>query len=206
MLKILGRANSANVQKVVWTLVELGQAFERTDVGGKFGGNKEADYLAMNPNGVIPTLIDGATVVWESNTILRYLANCFGATPLYPEGATARANVERWMDWQLSTFSPAITRVFWALVRMPLNERNPEVIEQDRLRCQAALTLLDGAIGEGPFICGANLTLADIALAPQVYRWFELPIQRDDLPQLSHWYEQVKKRPGFVEHVALGLT
>src|SRR5262249_24934777 len=109
MLKIWGRANSSNVQKVLWTCEEIGIAFERIDAGGAFGKTKEAAYLALNPNGLVPTIEDGKTVLWESNTIMRYLATTRGATRLYPTDPVERAFVERWMDWQLASLGPPMT-------------------------------------------------------------------------------------------------
>ncbi len=206
MLKLLGRASSANVQKVAWALAETQVPFERSDVGGAFGGNREAAYLRLNPNGTIPTLMDDSddAIVWESNTILRFLANRMNWSGLYPAvpDATARAEVERWMDWQLGTFNAGITPLFQALVRTPAERRDPVLIEQHRQRAAAAMVLLDGElarrfIDRGPFICGQALTLADIALGPQVRRWFELPVERPDLAALARWYAGLCKRPAF---------
>ena len=210
MLKLLGRATSANVQKVAWALAEMDVAFERTDIGGAFGGNSEAPYLKLNPTGTIPTLVDegDGAVVWESNTILRFLANRLNWSALYPAlpDAAARADVERWMDWQLGTLNPGITPLFQALVRTPAAQQQPTSIEQHRQRTAAAMTLLDGVLARrfadrGPFVCGEAFTLADIALGPQVRRWYELPVLRTELPALARWYEHLTHREAFRTHV-----
>ncbi|MGF6469983.1 glutathione S-transferase family protein [Paraburkholderia youngii] len=134
LITVLGRNTSSNVHKVMWLLAEINRGCERIDVGGKYGGKKGGSYLGKNPNGVVPTVIHGDIVIWESNTILRYLANVFRLSELYPNGHAERANVERWMDWQLSSFGPANVLLYQSIVRTPIAERNEDVIEQHRAR------------------------------------------------------------------------
>lgn len=206
-LTVLGRNTSSNVQKVMWLLAELGHPCRRVDMGGQFGGNKEPDYLVKNPNGVVPTLIDGDAVIWESNTILRYLANRFGATRVYPVEHFRRARVERWMDWQLSTLGPANTLLFQAIVRTPAEQRKPELINDYRNRNAMLFAVLDTALGEVEYLGGDVLTLADIALGPLTYRWFELPVERPAYKNLRRWYDSLCQRPAFQEHVVnVGLN
>jgi glutathione S-transferase len=207
MLTVLGRATSSNVQKVMWLLAEIGRPCRRVDMGGKFGGNKEPAYLAKNPNGVVPTLIDGDVVVWESNTILRYLSNRFEACALYPVDYVQRAWVERWMDWQLSTLGPANTLLFQSIVRTPLDQRRPELIDGYRERNAALFAVLDHALDGRDYLAGDSLTLADIALGPLTYRWFELPIERTQYAHLRRWYDRLLQRPAFEEHIVrIGLS
>src|SRR5277367_3873619 len=131
-LTIWGRANSVNVQKVLWCLAELDLAYERFDAGMAFGRNHEPDYLAMNPNARVPTLVDGDFVLWESNSVMRYLCLAHGAdSPIYPKAANRRAGVDRWLDWTLSTLQPVDRPVFWALVRTPPAERDMAAIQKD---------------------------------------------------------------------------
>ena len=131
-LKIWGRANSVNVQKVLWCLRELDLAYERVDAGMAFGRNHDPDYLAMNPNARVPTLVDGDFVLWESNSIMRYLVLAYGkGSPVYPEAPKRRAGVDRWLDWTLSTVQPVDRPVFWALVRTPVEQRDMARIQQD---------------------------------------------------------------------------
>ena len=135
MLKIWGRTSSINVQKVMWTVAELGLPHERIDVGGPFGGLDRPDYAALNPNRLIPVLQDGATVVWESNAIVRYLAARYGAGSLWPEHPGRRSEADRWMDWQLTTLQPSIGPIFLGLIRTPPEQRDTAAIaaSADRL-------------------------------------------------------------------------
>jgi glutathione S-transferase len=206
MLQVLGRASSSNVQKVMWLLAEMKLPCERLDFGGSFGGNKDRPYLQMNPNGLVPTLIDGDWIVWESNTILRYLANRHQPNAFYPPDARGRSMVERWMDWQLGTLNGGITPLFQAIVRTPPDRRDPQLIAQHRERTAASLRLLDEVLALHPFVAGEHLTLADIALGASVYRWFELPVDRENTQSLQRWYRDMQARPGFREHVMVGLA
>lgn len=205
MLKVLGRASSSNVQKVMWCLAELALPNERLDVGGAFGGNRDADYLQLNPNGVVPTLIDGDHVVWESNTILRYLGNSRGEA-LYPGQSTRRSEVECWMDWQLGTLNNGITPLFQSIARTPEDQRRPELTEQHRAATARWMSLLDAALAQREFVAGPALSLADIALGPSVYRWFELPVERPKQLHLRAWFDRMAQRPGFRAHVMVGLS
>lgn len=129
MIKIWGRTDSSNVQKVLWCCGELGVPFERLDWGGKFGGNKDPEYTAMNPNGLVPTIKDGDFVLWESNSIMRYLNAKYGNGRLLPASPEAMANANRWMDWQLSSFNGNIVPLFFATVRTPPEKRDPQAIQ-----------------------------------------------------------------------------
>jgi glutathione S-transferase len=199
---VLGRNTSSNVQKVMWMLAEIDQPSERVDVGGKYGGNKEDTYLVKNPNGVVPTLLHGDNVIWESNTILRYLGNVFNVSGLYPEGALERAEIERWMDWQLSAFGPANVLLYQSIVRTPVEERKAEVIEQHRARNATLLSILEKTLSQHCFIAGETFSIADISLGPVVHRWFNLTVTRPDYPHLRTWYDLMLERKPFVEHVA----
>jgi glutathione S-transferase len=206
-LTVLGRATSSNVQKVMWLLAEIGQPCLRVDMGGHFGGNKEAEYLRKNPNGVVPTLIDRDAVVWESNTILRYLSNRFGASGLYPVDPLRRAWVERWMDWQLSTLGPVNVLLFQSIIRTPPAQRSVDLIEDYRQRNAKFFDVLDQGLDSSEYVSGDQLTLADIALGPLAYRWFTLPVERPEYKNLRRWYELILARPAFQEHVVkIGLS
>jgi glutathione S-transferase len=207
MLRLLGRNTSSNVQKVLWLLAELGIPCERVDYGGPFGGNKDPAYLKLNPNGVVPTLIDGETVVWESNTILRYIANRFGPTPLYPAEAAPRALCERWMDWQLGALNAPITQLYIALIRTPADQRNPHAVATLTAQVGAHFKLIDGWLEGRTYLAGDDLTLADIALGMFAYRWFTLEVVRGpDLTRVNTWYARLQARPAYREHVMIGLS
>jgi glutathione S-transferase len=196
MMRLLGRATSGNVQKVIFLLEELGTPYTREDYGRQFNNTADAAYLSLNPNGKVPTLVDGATVVWESNTILRYLANAGGAkgTALYPADPAARSTVERWMDWLLASLNNPYMGLFRE-AKKPAAER-AATWAADAKDMATQLGILDGAVG-GPWIAGATFGLADIALAPIVHRCLGFPIDLPALPALRAWHGRVAARPAF---------
>jgi len=206
MLKILGRNNSSNVQKVLWALGELGLEYTRDDIGGPFGGNRETDYLIMNPNGLVPTLIDGDTVLWESNVIVRYLARKYAPNSLLPDSLTDLARAEQWMDWQQTVVAPAHFPVFWGLIRTAPEDRNLDAINNGRDRFEQVMTILDHHLSDSPFVAGESLSMADIPVGIMVYRWFTLDIERMELPSLHRWYQRLTDRPAYKDTVMIGLT
>jgi glutathione S-transferase len=197
MLRVLGRPSSSNTQKVIWLLAELGVQFTREDYGGKFGRLSTPEYLALNPNGVIPTLIEADFVLWESNSICRYLANRHGATSLYPSAPRDRALCERWMDWQLSTLSPGLAPLYIALIRKPSGEQ-PAAL---RDRARNALSILDAALAGQRFLQGDHLTLADICNGIWTHRWFALQGNDGGLENLSAWYARLSERVAYRHNV-----
>jgi glutathione S-transferase len=206
MLKIWGRATSSNVQKVLWCCAELDLAFERVDVGGPFGGNRDPEYLAMNPNGLVPTVKDGDLVMWESNTVCRYLAATRNGEDLYPRDPAARTHVERWMDWQLAVIAPPMGQLLFGLVRSTPETRDPAAIEAARRRAAAAWTIVDDEVRDQPYLAGGHLSLAEIVLGTLIYRWFAFPIERPELPNLRSWHDRLHQRPGFKKHIETGIT
>lgn len=205
MLRIWGRANSSNVQKVLWCCDELGIGFERIDAGGSFGRTSEPDYLAMNPNGLVPTIEDGDLVVWESNTILRYLATTRGGARLYPTNPGPRTQVERWMDWQLASVTPPMSALLFGLVRKIPPHTEPKAIAEARERGLKVFTILERSLKDKEFPAG-TFSLADICLGIFVYRWFNFPIDPGDLPNVRAWYERLQTRAGFKTHVMQPIT
>ena len=206
MLKIIGRKNSGNVQKILWCCDELHLPYQREDAGGAFGKVNDPEFRALNPNGLIPVILDDGFALWESNTILRYLAARSGEGKLLPAHPRQRAEVERWMDWQLSVMQPAIGPLFLALVRGKPEEKTAEAIKPALERTVRAFSLLEGQLTGKRFIEGAEMTVADIALGIFAYRWYVLPIPRPSLPSLASWYERLAERPGFRTHVMTGLS
>jgi len=212
---VWGRTNSVNVQKVLWCCDELGVPFDRIDAGLQYGKLDTPEYRAMNPNGRIPTLVDGDVVVWESNTIMRYLALRQAETDpegpsrrLYPQGAAARARVERWLDWVLSTLGPAERALFHGTVRTAPESRDMAAIRASAKASGDLWRVLDAHLGHGNgFVEGDAFTLADIALGGYARRWYGVEVEdRPDLPHLAAWYGRVAERPGFARHVAAPLT
>jgi glutathione S-transferase len=207
MITVWGRANSVNVMKVLWLLEELGLDHRRIDAGGAFGRTRDADYLAMNPNATVPTLVmpNGFTL-WESNTILRYICRTQpGGNALYPEAAEARADVERWMDWQLAVLGEPMRVIFWTFVRTPEAERDLSAAARARDSAERLWRMVEARLGETGFIAG-GFSIADIVLGCFVHRWFALPVARPDMPVLRGWYERLLHRPAYQAHVAQPLS
>lgn len=203
-LIIWGRANSVNVQKVLWCCAELEVGFERIDAGMQFGRNSESDYLAMNPNGRIPTLVDGDFVLWESNSVMRYIAMEYGAeSQLYPAAPKLRASVDRWLDWTLSTLQPVDRPVFWALVRTPVEQRDMKAIQKDADAEAVQWRVIEAHLATRNFLEGEQFSLADIAVGAYARRWFGVEgIHKPTLPHLDRWYGRLCSRPAFQRYVA----
>ena len=203
-LTIWGRANSVNVQKVLWCLRELDLSYRRIDAGMAFGRNNEPEYLAMNPNGRVPTLVDGDYVLWESNSVMRYLCMAYGkGSPIYPSAPKARASVDRWLDWTLSTLQPVDRPVFWALVRTPPEKRDMVAIQIDADAEAVQWRIIDREVATRRFIEGDQFTIADIALGAYARRWLGVEgITKPKLPNLERWFAEFSARPGFVQFIA----
>jgi glutathione S-transferase len=195
MLKIWGRLSSVNVQKVVWCADEIGLAYERIDAGGKFGGNDTAEFLARNPNGLVPVIDDDGFVLYESNAIVRYLAARHSVDSLWPRDLRARADVDRWMEWQSTAFTPAMWAAFWQLVRTPADKRNAAAIEESRVKGEKCAGVLDAHLADRAFLTGDVFTAADIVVGCASHRWLNLPLPRVARPHLQRWYAQLKSRP-----------
>jgi glutathione S-transferase len=201
MLKVWGRKNSANVQKAMWAIGELGLAHERIDIAGAFGKNREPAYLSLNPNGLVPTLVDGDLVLWESNTIVRYLASLHGKGTLEPADPTERARASQWMDWQLSVLGPAIHETFWGLVRTPPEKRNIAAIEASKAKTTAAIKILDAQLGKTAYVAGDAFSMGDIPVGIFGYRFHALVPERPPLPHFERWYAAIAARLAFRNHI-----
>jgi glutathione S-transferase len=201
MLRIWGRKNSINVQKVMWTVGELGLKHERIDAGGAFGRNKDADYLKMNPNGLVPVLQEGDLTLWESNVIVRYLGARHGDGNFWPSDPRQRALSDMWMEWMVTTINPAIFPTFWGLIRTPPEQRDMNAIEAARVKTADLLKIFEAHMAHRQFVGGTNFSIGDIPMGVFVKRWFALPIQRPNLPNVAAYYDRLKQRPAFVEHV-----
>ena len=202
MLKIWGRDNSVNVQKALWCCEELGLQYQRVDAGLSFGVVNTPQYRALNPNGLVPTLEDGPFVLWESNTIVRYLATRYGAGTLEPADPKTRALASQWMDWQLSVVGPAIFGAFWGLIRTPPEKRDAAAIAASQQKTTEAMKIFDANLSRNAYAAGENFSIGDIPVGIMVYRFRQLVPDRPSLPNLERWYAQIEKRPGFRDHVA----
>ncbi|TDR94496.1 glutathione S-transferase family protein [Enterovirga rhinocerotis] len=204
MITLWGRDSSINVQKVMWCLDELGLAHERKDAGGAFG--YPADYAAMNPNPLVPTLEEDGFTLWESNVIVRYLCAKHAAGTLYPEDLRVRADAERWMDWQTTNATAAMRDVFWNLVRLKPEERDAAATAKSTEASESKARILDAHLATRPYMAGDTFTMADIPIGLHLNRWYLLPIERPDLPHARAYCERVRARPGAKTVMALPLT
>ena len=206
MLRIWGRLSSVNVQKVVWCCDEMGLAYERLDAGGTFGRNNTPEYLAMNPNGLVPVIEDDGFVLYESNAVVRYLAAKHAAGTLWPNEARARADVDRWMEWQSTGYTPSMTQVFWQLVRTPPEKRDAAAIEASREKGEKHSAILDAHLRDREFVAGNAFSAADIVVGCAAHRWLNLPMDREPRPQIERWYAMLRSRPGARQVTSLPVT
>lgn len=205
-LRVWGHPRSINVQKVLWALDELGLEYERIDAGGTFGRVKDADYLTLNPNGLIPTLEDGSAVLWESNAIVRYLYTKYAAHPSLPSDHGVRGRADGWTDWYASTYWPSVRPLLVQYIRTPIEKRDQKLIDESTRAAAAAATLLDRELAKRAYVAGEHFTFGDIPVGAATQRWLNLPIERPKLHALDAWYGRIKERPGFKRWLDLPLA
>jgi len=203
MLTIWGRINSHNVKKVVWLAEEMALDYDRRDVGGPFGMDQA--YRALNPNALIPTIEDDGFVLWESNSILRYLAANHGGEAFYPIDPQARASVERWMDWGF-TWADAIRPIFFQMIRTAPEARDMALIERSVARAAGLSAILDDVLGRQEWLSGATFGIGDIPVAAYANTWFQLPVERPTRPNLERWYAALQDRAPFRDVVMIPLS
>ncbi len=196
MIRIWGRLSSINVQKVVWTAADLALDFTRLDVGGPFGGLDTPEFGRLNPNRLVPVLEDDDFVLWESNSIVRYLAERYGAEELWVQPLQERVLVDRWLDWQATTFAPLMMPAFIGLVRTAEEDRNELAIADSLGQCGILIGILEQHLQNRAYLAGAKFTIADIAVGCQVHRWLHLPVPRAPSPAVREWYDRIIHRPG----------
>jgi glutathione S-transferase len=202
MLTIWGRRSSFNLQKVMWLVGELALPHKHIEVGGKFGGLDTPEFLAMNPHGRVPVLQDGETVIWESHTILRYLAARYGKPQFWSDDPASRSVAERWMDWSQTALQPDfLIGVFWGFYRTPADKRDMARVKAAIARSAADFARLDKQLEGRKFLLGDTLSLADIPAGTNLYRYYGLEIERPSLPNVERWYETLQSRPAYRAHV-----
>jgi glutathione S-transferase len=202
MLTVWGRRSSFNVQKVLWLVGELHLAHDHIPAGGSFGGLDAPAFRAMNPHGRVPVIQDNDTVLWESHAILRYLAARHREGDLWARDPADRARVDGWMDWSQTSLQPDfLNGVFWGYYRTLDAQRDWPAIRRSLDRCAAHFRLLDGMLADRPFLTGDRLSLADIPIGTSLYRYFELDLNRPDLPYVAAWYRRLQQRPAYRTHV-----
>jgi glutathione S-transferase len=204
MLRVWGRRSSFNTQKVLWLVGELGLAHEHIPAGGDFGRLDEPEFRALNPHGKVPVIEDDGAVVWESHACLRYLAATYRRGSFWAENPAGRAVVDGWMDWSQTALQPAfLNGVFWGYYRTPEAQRNWPAIGRNLARCTEYFGLLDTMLATRPYLLGDRLSLADIPAGTALYRYFELDIERPELPNVSAWYHRLQARSPYREHIML---
>jgi glutathione S-transferase len=206
MLKIWGRTTSINVQKVLWCCGELDLKYERVDAGGKFGVNNTPEYLAMNPNGLVPTIQDDGLILWESHAIVRHLSRKHGRGTLWPTDEKASADADRWMEWYSTTLWNNLRPVFWNLVRVEPDKRDMKLVEESRKKMADNLKMVEANLGDRPYMTGNAFTMGDIPMGVALHRWFLLPIERPEYPRVAAYYQRLKQRPAFAAHCAAPLN
>jgi len=206
MLKIWGRDNSVNVQKALWCCEELGLQYQRIDAGLSFGVVNTPQYRALNPNGLVPTLEDGPFVLWESNAIVRYLSAKHSAGKLWPNDLKVRAEADRWMDWQISTFWPTFRDLFWNLVRTPVEQRDQKAIEESHLKTAEILAYLDAHLKNRVYVAGGEFSMGDIPMGCAIWRWMSLPIERPVLANVQSWFDTLRGRAAYEKVVMLPIS
>jgi glutathione S-transferase len=197
MLRLLGRTSSINVRKVLWTCAEVGRPFEREDWGLGFRPTSDASFTALNPNALVPVVRDGDFVLWESNTICRWLAAEAGRDDLLPAAPRERANVERWMDWQAGELNNAWRYAFMSLVRQSPAHQDAAAVVASAAEWNRLMAMLDARLQQHEHAAGAVFTLADIVLGLSTHRWLSTPIERPPLPAVQAWYARLRARAAF---------
>ena len=202
MITIWGRNTSSNVQVAMWAVGELGLDHERLDWGGKFGGNDDAAYRAMNPMGLVPTMKDGEVVMFESQAILRYLGARYGDDGFWPQDPAKRGPLDSWSEWVKTSFATPLTyTVFWQLVRTPKDKRDHAALADGIAKLKTLSAMADRRLGGAPFLGGDSLCFADISLGATLYRYYTLDFERAATPNLDAYYARLQQRPAFREHV-----
>ncbi|MBL8644013.1 MAG: glutathione S-transferase family protein [Rhodospirillaceae bacterium] len=201
MLKIYGRRTSFNVQKVMWLVNELKVPHQRIDIGGKFGGLDKPEFLALNPNGKIPVIDDSGVIVWESNAIVRYIADKHGKGTWSPADPGQRAQADQWMDWYLNHLNPGFMGIFLDYFKVPEPKRDQALIGRHIKAAMDAYALVERCLEKQPNMLGEQITVADIPIAASLYRLYTIGIPVPKMPNIEAWYERLKKRPAYAEHV-----
>lgn len=206
MITVYGRNTSVNVQAVMWCIAELGLDHERLDFGGAFGKTDTPEYRAMNPHGLVPTIDDGGTVVWESAAIIRYLACKYGDAHVWPRDPGQRAALDMWAEWMRTTIYPDfISTVFIQLVRTAKSARDNAAVAAAEARLKSNWAKLDARIGDGPWLDGTHFSFADIACGTMLYRLFTLSHDRPELANIAAYFERLKTRPAYATQVAVSF-
>ncbi|RMQ45267.1 Glutathione S-transferase [Pseudomonas cichorii] len=199
MLRILGKASSINVRKVLWACAETGRAFERDDWGSGFKSTETPEFLSLNPNAMVPVILEDDFVLWESNTIIRYLAAAHAGEDFYPVQPRTRARIDQWIDWQATDLNKSWGYAFMSLVRQSADFQDPDALHASCSSWARHMQILDRQLeSTGAYVSGKTFTLADIPIGLSVNRWFETPLDHPDFPAVAAYYERLSERPGYL--------
>jgi len=205
VIKVWGRKNAYNVQKVLWLMGELDIDYEHIDVGSMPGDLDTQEFLAKNPNGRIPLFFDKQTYIWESNTILRYLAASYGKGEFWNDCPVTRTHIDRWLDWELSTLQPDFLGLFWNYYRTPQEQHNHQQIEYFRTRCALRFELINNHLKNNQYMIGETFSIADIAVGTCLYRYFTMDLEIAPLNQVNDWYRLLLQRPSYKNNIAVAF-
>lgn len=197
MIELWGRKNSYNVLKVLWTLAELKIDYRHHDVGSNVGDLETSEFLAMNPHARIPVLVDKGSIIWESNTIVRYLSASYGENLLWVDDPMQRSFADRWMDWELATLEPDFMRLFWGFYRKPEGKRDYAQIEKSKSNCERHFRMLDDHLKQNDYLAGAKFSMGDIPAATYLYRYFEMGVEVEKPANVMTWYKRLSGRQAF---------
>jgi len=205
MITIYGRATAWNVRKVLFFLEDAGIPYERLDYGRGFAPTNSPEFLALNPNGLVPVLVDDGTTIWESHAILRYLAAKFGPESYYPADLKLRAIVDQWLDWKIGHVTIAIRPLFYRHF-LKIGEYSDRELGEAEAECAKLFIILDDQLGKtDAYVSGPGITIADSALGMAVHRWLSLPIKRPSLRNVGRYYEVLSKLPSYEKTVRIGM-
>ena len=201
MLKLLGKSSSINVRKVQWLCAEMQLGYEQEQWGSGFSSTSVPEFVALNPNAMVPVILDDGFVLWESNSICRYLAGRQARHDLLPLQAQDRARVEQWMDWQATELNNAWRYAFMALVRKSPAHNDAAAVVASVGNWNRHMEMLDAQLAKtGAFVAGEQFTLADIVLGLSANRWYMTPMERPKLPAVHAYFERLSQRPPFLQH------
>lgn len=206
MIKVLGRPNSVNVQKVMWCAAELEIEVDRADIGGPFGGTDTDEFGVLNPNRTVPVLVDGDFSLWESNAIVRYLCTKYGSSEWSLPSVASQARADQWMDWYLTSLHPPMRTLFWQLIRTEPTERDKAKIDDAIAASATKWAILDRHLADVPYVLGNQLSMADIPVGCAAYRWHRMDFERPELPNLRRWWDGLVERETYAKNVMVPLT
>lgn len=206
MLKIWGRLNSSNVKKVIWIAEEIQLPYQHINLGGSYGGLDDPAYKERNPNGLVPLIEDGETILWESNVIVRYLAAQYGKQDFWIDDPASRAQAEKWMDWASTTSMPDFRDVMMNLIRLPEEQRDQAAAERGVKGLANMMRIANSALEKQNWLSGDKFGIGDIPLGCLIYPWFLFPIEREPLPALEDWYNRLTQRPAYQKSVMIALS